>query len=189
MSGNGPGASGIGKTKLIQMLDKLLLRLTNVAGRSCRTFRGRGSGPDGFEDYGREQATGIEDDILKFRTPTQRNRTLTAPYGHSGAYDTLRAVVEHHLDAVSALYAYNDNRQAVLPTHPALDTENYRAMDDPEIVDFIAYHNELAPFSYSDEDVDRIIDFLHALTDVDTIDLRSDQDVVNGVPSGHPLAD
>jgi len=150
---------------------------------------GRGSGPDGFEDYGREQVTGDPNDILKFRTPSLRNVALTAPYGHSGAYNTLRAVVEHHLDAVNSLYAYNSNRQAVLPTHPTLDAENYRAMDDPVIVDFIAYHNELTPFTYSNQDVDRIIDFLNALTDPDSLDLRSDQDVVNGVPSGLPLDD
>ncbi len=62
-------------------------------------------------------------------------------------------------------------------------------MDDPAIVDFIADHNELVPFTYSAEDVDRIIDFLNALTDPGTSDLRSDQDVVYGVPSGLPLAD
>jgi len=150
---------------------------------------GRGSGPDGFEDYGREQVTGKSRDILKFRTPSLRNVALTAPYGHGGAYNTLRAVVEHHLDPVDALYAYNDNRQAILPTHPILDAENYRAMDAPAIVDFIADHNELAPFTYSAEDVDRIMDFLSALTDPNTIDLRSNQDVVNGVPSEHPLDD
>ncbi len=68
---------------------------------------GRGSGPDGFEDYGREQVTGNADDILKFRTPSLRNVALTAPYGHGGAYNTLRAVVEHHMDAVNSLYEYN----------------------------------------------------------------------------------
>ncbi|UCC57435.1 MAG: cytochrome-c peroxidase [Gammaproteobacteria bacterium] len=154
---------------------------------------GRGSNSpgqnEGKEDFGREQVTGNPVDTLKFRTPTLRNVALTAPYGHGGAYNTLRAVVEHHLDAVSALYDYNYNRQAVLPTHPTLDAENYAAMDDPAIVDYIAAHNELAPFNYSEEDVDRIIDFLHALTDPGTIDLRSNQDVVNGVPSGLPLDD
>lgn len=150
---------------------------------------GRGSGPDGFEDYGREQVTGNADDILKFRTPSLRNVALTAPYGHGGAYNTLRAVVEHHMDAVNSLYEYNDNRQAILPTHPTLDAENYRAMDDKDIVDFIAYHNELEPFTYSEQDIDRIMDFLNALTDPGTIDLRSDQDVVKGVPSGLPLDD
>ena len=150
---------------------------------------GRGSGEDGYEDYGRQQVTGLDRDILKFRTPSLRNVALTAPYGHGGAYNTLRAVVEHHLDPVNALYAYNDNRQAILPTHLILDAENYRAMDDPAIVGFIAERNELASFTYSAEDVDRIMDFLNALTDPNTIDLRSDQDVVNGVPSGHSLDD
>lgn len=150
---------------------------------------GRGSGPDGFEDYGREQVTGDPNDILKFRTPSLRNVALTAPYGHSGAYDTLRAVVEHHMDAVGALYDYNDNRQAILPTHPTLDAENYRAMDDKDIVNFMASYNELEPFAYSERDIDRIMDFLNALTDPGTIDLRSDLDVVKGVPSGLPLDD
>ncbi|MEN8205063.1 MAG: cytochrome c peroxidase [Pseudomonadota bacterium] len=154
---------------------------------------GRGSNSPGktggHEDFGREQVTGDPADTLKFRTPTLRNVALTAPYGHGGAYDTLRAVVEHHVDAVNALYTYNSNRQAVLPTHPTLDAENYIAMDDPDRVDFIAAHNELDPFAYSDEDVDRIIDFLNALTDPASLDLRSDQDVVNGVPSGLPLDD
>jgi cytochrome c peroxidase len=154
---------------------------------------GRGSNSPGktggHEDFGREQVTGDPADTLKFRTPFLRNVALTAPYGHSGAYDTLRAVVEHHVDAVSSLYAYNGDRQAILPTHPTLDAENYVAMDDPDRVDFIANHNELYPMAYSDEDIDRIMDFLNALTDPASIDLRRDQDVVNGVPSGLPLDD
>jgi cytochrome c peroxidase len=150
---------------------------------------GRGSGPEGTEDFGREQVTGDPADLLKFRTPTLRNVALTAPYGHGGAYNTLRAVVDHHLDAVSSLYDYNNNRQAILPTHPTLDDENYAAMDDPNAVDRIAAANELTPFVYSEEDVDRIMDFLNALTDTASLDLRSDQDVVNGVPSGLPLDD
>ena len=150
---------------------------------------GRGSGPNGFEDYGREQVTGMPGDILRFRTPSLRNVALTAPYGHSGAYDSLKAVVEHHLDPVASLYAYNSRRQAVLPTHPYLDDQNYRAMDDPAIVDFIAAYNELAPFSFTEEEVDLIIGFLHALTDMSSVDLRSDQNVVDGVPSGLPLDD
>jgi cytochrome c peroxidase len=154
---------------------------------------GRGSNSPGktggHEDFGRQQVTGDSNDTLKFRTPSLRNVALTAPYGHGGAYDTLRAVVEHHMDTVSSLYAYNSNRQAVLPTHPTLDGENYIAMDDSDRVDFIAAHNELVPFGFDEEDVDRIMDFLHALTDPSSVDLRSDQDVVNGVPSGLPLDD
>ena len=154
---------------------------------------GRGSNSDGQsqgrEDFGREQVTGQEADILKFRTPPLRNIAITAPYGHSGPYNSLRAVVEHHLDPVASLYAYNQNRQAILPTHPTLDADNYAAMDDPDIVDFIAQHNELPAMGYSDEEVDKIMEFLHALTDPSCLDLRSDFDVVNGVPSGLPIFD
>jgi len=154
---------------------------------------GRGSNGDsrsqGREDFGREQVTGLETDILKFRTPSLRNISITAPYGHSGPYKSLRAVVEHHLDPVASLYAYNQKRQAVLPTHPDLDAENYAAMDDPEIVDFIAQHNELPAMGYSNDEVDSIIEFLHALTDPSCLDLRSDFDVANGVPSGLPIFD
>jgi cytochrome c peroxidase len=149
---------------------------------------GRGSG-NGTEDFGREQVTSDPYDIMKFRTPTLRNVALTAPYGHGGAYNTLRAVVEHHMDPVNSLYDYNANRQAVLPTHPILDASNYAAMDDSDAIARIAAANELTPFAYSAEDVDRILDFLNALTDPASLDLRSNQDVVNGVPSGLPLDD
>jgi cytochrome c peroxidase len=148
---------------------------------------GRGSGTLGTEDFGREQVTGNPDDILKFRTPTLRNVALTGPWGHGGAYNTLRAVVEHHLNPVYSLNNYE--RQAILPKNDTLDPDNYAAMDDPAAVLRIEEANELVPFTYTEEEVDRIIDFLHALTDPASIDLRSDQDVVNGVPSGIPLDD
>ena len=151
---------------------------------------GRGSNSPGktggYEDFGREQATDDESDILKFRTPTLRNIALTAPYGHAGAYDTLRAVVEHMVRPVDALNSY-DQSQAVLPPDEILDDDDFVTMDDQDRVRYIADHNELPPFTYTDEDVDLIIEFLHALTDPDSIDLRSDQPFT--VPSGLPLAD
>jgi len=154
---------------------------------------GRGSnGPgrhDGIEDFGRYQVTGNPEDILRFRTPSLRNVALNAPYGHSGAYNSLRAVVEHHIDPLAALYRYNDHRQAVLPSHPDLDHLNYAAMDNPDIVDFIALHNELEPMDYDAGDIDLIMDFLHALTDPGSLDLRADLALIDGVPSGLPIAD
>lgn len=151
---------------------------------------GRGSGPLGTEDYGREQVTGDAADTAAFRTPSLRNVALTAPYGHGGAYDSLRAVVEHHLDPVTSLYAYNARREAILPYHSeSLNLTDYAAMDDPAAVSLLAHYNELAPLSYTTTDVGRIIDFLHALTDMDSLDLRADLDVIGGVPSGLPLGD
>ena len=151
---------------------------------------GRGSdSPDktgGHEDFGREQVTGLAFDTLKFRTPNLRNVALTAPYGHTGAYNTLRAVVEHHRDTVSALYNY-DQSQAVFPSRDDLDALDFITMNDPDRVQFIADHNELDPYAYTDAEIDRIIDFLHALTDPGSIDLR--RDVPATVPSGLPVYD
>ncbi len=151
---------------------------------------GRGSNSPGktggHEDFGREQVTGDEDDLLKFRTPSLRNIALTAPYGHAGAYDTLRAAVEHHLDTVSALNNY-DQSQAVLISRSDLDALDFITMNDQDRIDYIAASNELSPMGYSDKDVDRILDFLNALTDPSTIDLRSD--VPQTVPSGLPVAE
>ncbi|MEA1889903.1 MAG: cytochrome c peroxidase [Pseudomonadota bacterium] len=153
---------------------------------------GRGSdsdpddGIDDHEDFGREQVTGDADDILKFRTPTLRNVALTAPYGHTGAYNTLRAVVEHHIDTGYAINNY-DQSQAVLPPDVDYSPLDFLVMDDPDLVNYIEIHSELDPFTYTSEDVDLILEFLHALTDPSSIDLRSDQPFT--VPSGLPLAD
>ncbi len=154
---------------------------------------GAGRGSDspgksgGHEDFGREQVTGLVADTLKFRTPNLRNVALTAPYGHAGAYNTLRAAVEHHRDTVGSVMDY-DQSQAVLPSRDDLDALDFITMNDPDRVQFISDHSELQiPYAYSDDDIDRIIDFLNALTDPASIDLRND--VPASVPSGLPIYD
>lgn len=151
---------------------------------------GRGSNSPGklggHEDFGREQVTGNPDDTLKFRTPTLRNVALTAPYGHAGAYDTLRGVVEHHINTVNSLYNY-DTSQAVLISRPDLDAEDFVTMTDIDRVNFISAYNELPAMAYSEKQVDRIMDFLNALTDPNSIDLRAD--FPTSVPSGLSLVE
>lgn len=147
---------------------------------------GRGDGIDGLEDFGREQFSGDPADRYKFRTPSLRNVALTAPYGHSGAYNTLRAVVEHHVDPVDRLWNY-DQSQAKLPSHPDLEALDFVVMNDLSRVAEIASRSELSRMEYSDRDIDRILDFLHALTDPSSLDNRDDLPAI--VPSGLPLAD
>ncbi len=147
---------------------------------------GKGDGPDGRDDFGRERVTGDPADRYRFRTPTLRNVALTGPWGHAGAYDTLRAVVDHHLDPVAALERY-DRSQAVLPSRPDLDALDFVVMDDPARVAAIAAANELAPVRLRERDVDDLIAFLHALTDPRALDLR--RDVPRSLPSGSPLAE
>jgi cytochrome c peroxidase len=141
---------------------------------------------DGREDFGREQTTFDPTDRLRFRTPNLRNVALTAPYSHAGAYDSLRAVVDHHLDPVKSVRKY-DQSQAVLPPRDDLDATDFVVMDNNKRVNYIATFNELQSVPYTDEEVDRIIDFLEALTDPGSLDLRRDQPLT--VPSGLPVTD
>lgn len=104
---------------------------------------GKGVGYLGRDDFGRELTTGDPADRYKFRTPTLRNVALTAPYGHSGAYATLREVVEHHLDPLGSLAAYDCSTQPRLPSRPDLDALDCVVMDDPASVAAIAAASEL----------------------------------------------
>jgi len=147
---------------------------------------GKGDGFDGHEDFGRERVTQDIADRYKFRTPSLRNIALTAPYGHAGAYNSLQAVVEHHMDAINALFNY-DQSQAVLPSRSDLDANDFIVMDDAARLTDIANASELTGFGYKDKHVKYLIDFLHALTDPSSIDLRDD--VPKSVPSGLSLAE
>jgi len=148
---------------------------------------GKGDGFMEHDDFGRQQVTGDPADLYTFRTPTLRNVALTAPYGHSGCYNSLRAVVNHHIDAVNSLYAYEPD-QAVLPSRSDLDEIDFMVMGNDSSVDAIAAAAyELPAMNYSEQDVDLIIDFLHALTDPASIDLGNDTPA--SVPSGLTLAE
>jgi cytochrome c peroxidase len=147
---------------------------------------GRGDGYDGHEDYGREQVSQDPGDRYRFRTPSLRNVALTGPWGHAGAYDSLRAVVEHMLDPVAGLEGY-DPSQAVLPSRPDLDALDFVVMSDPVRRQEIVAANELAPTQLRPMQIDDLMAFLHALTDPASIDLRND--VPAAVPSGLPLVE
>ncbi len=147
---------------------------------------GKGDGPSGREDFGRERVTLNPADRFKFRVPTLRNVELTAPYGHAGAFDTLEAMVRHHLDSIGSLYSY-DPTQARLAPRPDLDALDFEVMQDAQLQSDIAAANELAPRYLSDEDFKNLLEFLRALTDRGSFDLRNG--VPEGVPSGIPVAE
>jgi cytochrome c peroxidase len=148
---------------------------------------GKGDGPSGFDDYGRERVTGEETDRYKFRTPTLRNVALTGPWGHDGAYDTLEGIVRHHLDPVQALAEY-DLSQAALPSRTdldVLDLESYKLLnqEDTERMQIFVEAIDIKPVYLNDREVQWVMDFLYALTDPDSLDMRWT------VPSGLPVAD
>ena len=62
-----------------------------------QTGPGKGDGPDGDADFGREQQTGNEQDRFMFRTPTLLNLGATAPYGHTGTFSFVDATAHYFL--------------------------------------------------------------------------------------------
>lgn len=154
---------------------------------------GKGDGDSAHEDFGRFRVTGLAEDKFRFRVPSLRNVALTAPYGHSGAYDTLEAVVRHHLDPIASYESY-DRSQVVLPSRSDLDALDFLVMDSTDqdnqgktASDRIKDANELSSISLTEEEISDLIAFLHALTDPGSVDLRSIAPMT--VPSGLPVAD
>ncbi|WP_298493102.1 cytochrome c peroxidase [uncultured Maritimibacter sp.] len=130
-------------------------------------------------DEGRMRVTGDPADAYAFRTPSLRNVTLTAPYGHNGAYPTLEGVVRQHLDPVGALKAYVLETAAL----PAFDkADDTWVIANPAEVDLIAAASDLTPNPLPDEDVAALVAFLETLTD------KAERlGVPDSVPSGLPV--
>ncbi len=60
------------------------------------TYRNIGMTADQYlRDYGRMNVTGKKEDSLKFRVPSLRNISYSAPYGHDGRFFSLMNVYEH----------------------------------------------------------------------------------------------
>lgn len=138
------------------------------------------------EDVGRREM--VADDTLKykFRTPPLRNVAMTAPYGHTGAYNTLEGVIRHHLDPVNSFTNW-DPAQVVMPSRSDLDELDFFIMTDPTSRRAIRNANELAPSTLSDAEINYLIDFMHALTDPNSMDLS--RIIPASVPSGLPIGD
>ncbi len=139
-----------------------------------------------YQDRGRAERTGLAEDWAKFRTPSLRNVWLTAPYGHDGAYATLRGVIEHHLDPLTALENY-DGRQLVVTQHADFELTDLEGYNDLVLRQDIIDANDLQPVALSAEQVDDIMAFLKALTDWDSF-AKSDM-IPSRVPSNLPVLD
>lgn len=71
-------------------------------------------------DEGRMRVTGRVEDAYAFRTPSLRNVTLTAPYGHAGAHGDLAAFLRDHAAPDGGLDRYT-RAWARLPALPVAD--------------------------------------------------------------------
>ncbi|MCG8511331.1 MAG: c-type cytochrome, partial [Rhodospirillales bacterium] len=135
-------------------------------------------------DQGRLNESDDRADAHKFRTPSLRNVAATAPYGHTGAYRTLEAIVRHHLDPESAFRAY-DPSQAILPADEKLSKTDFLVFDNRREMAAILAANELEPVHLSDWEISDLLAFLNSLTDKTS--LKGRLGAPKAVPSGLPL--
>ncbi len=113
-------------------------------------------------DDGRLRVTGAAQDAFAFRTPSLRNVTLTAPYGHNGAFATLEAMIRHHADPGQSMGHY-DRTQAVLP--PLDGSDDWLALEDPQNRQAVLAASDLIPVSLTEDEIAALVAFLGALTD------------------------
>lgn len=78
-------------------------------------------------DLGRKRLTGLESDLGKFKTPSLRNLSYTAPYMHDGRYESLEEVLQF----------YNHGPQVIGPNTSTKIKE--LALNNEEISDIISF--------------------------------------------------
>ncbi|WP_170479969.1 cytochrome-c peroxidase [Ruegeria arenilitoris] len=130
-------------------------------------------------DDGRLRVTGNPEDAFAFRTPSLRNVTLTAPYGHNGAFSQLEDIIRHHLDPSTSLRTYSVEL-ALLPEIPKSD--DTRSLLDSAQLNAILDSNDLPEISLTNKEISAILAFLGALEDP-----ANRLGVPKEVPSGLPV--
>lgn len=135
------------------------------------------------KDIGRMRVTGDAADAYAFRTPSLRNVTATAPYGHDGAYADLKGFMQGHIAPSLAITTY-DRAQTVLPLLDGV--QDWRALDDPAENAAISAAAKPAPHvALSDDEMAAILAFLDSLTD--PVALYGRLGIPDAVPSGLPI--
>ncbi|MDF1752918.1 MAG: cytochrome c peroxidase [Verrucomicrobiales bacterium] len=147
---------------------------------------GKGDGTDGNHDFGRERVSGRETDRYKFRTPSLRNVALTAPYGHCGAFPDLKSVIRHHLNPAKSLTSFDPSTTRVPQTN-SLTGHDMALMQNTNELRNMVNSSEIGQIPLTDEEVDKIIEFLYCLTDPRAFNML--HQVPYRVPSGLPIFD
>jgi cytochrome c peroxidase len=117
---------------------------------------GQGDGLSGRDDFGRARVTGIAAERYAFRTPPLRNVDLTAPYGHDGAFFSLRDFVAHYSESTLKLENYDIAQLEPLLQGTVLNNfADILATRDPALRTLVI----------SEQAADDITEFMKALTD------------------------
>jgi len=157
---------------------------------------------DRLEDEGRFRVTFDAQDLFAFRTPSLLNVSITGPWGHSGAFNTLEAAVRHHLEPERSLRKYAGTKLPALgtvvektaegsklifrPVNPgrrvAFDRRDYWIQLSERLRTRIKEANVLEGTALNDTEVGQLLAFLESLTDPAA---RAQGDLIpRRVPSG-----
>ena len=135
-------------------------------------------------DVGRMGKSDRVEDAYRFRTPQLRNVALTAPYGHNGAYPTLRGIIEHHADPLGSLDRWQPDL-ARLPPAGALEAVDFAAASNRIEAARHRAAVDLDRIALAEADLDALEAFLHALTGATANDRPLGRP--DTVPSGLPV--
>nr|WP_274705661.1 cytochrome c peroxidase [Salipiger pentaromativorans] len=135
-------------------------------------------------DVGRMGVTDDPDDAYRFRTLPLRNVALTAPYGHNGAYPTLRGMIRHMANPVGERMRWQP-QLAHLPTVARLAEYDFVLMEDRLETARQLETVEVPRVPLNSAEVDDIEAFLHALTGASAAERPLGRP--DTVPSGLPV--
>lgn len=130
--------------------------------------RGKGDGATGTDDFGRFRVTGNDNDMYAFRTPSLLNVNETGPWGHTGAYTKLEAVIRHHLNPQAAFDNYDVNQlePSIVDSGQTVDMQtNTQSALDKLAANRAAGIFSIPELSLTDEEISDLVEFLKTLTD------------------------
>ena len=103
------------------------------------------------------------EDAYRFRTPSLKNITLTAPYGHNGAYPNLYGIIKHHLAPQKSF----DDWEPTLANLPKVDwltKVDFLVQDNSFEMARVRNKIDITPVELKEVEIHELIAFLRSLT-------------------------
>lgn len=128
---------------------------------------GRGKAAQG-KDLGRYSISRNPEDTYAQRTPSLLNITTSAPYGHTGTFNTLEAAIKHHLNPLDSINEFDFGLQS-LPQFSGLDISYIYAEYNTKAA-YSKYIETTTPQGLTNPNitpsqVGQLVSFLETLTD------------------------
>ena len=120
-----------------------------------------------FDPYARDVGRMVEtdnlNDMYRFKTPSLRNVTLTGPYGHTGAYPTIKGIIKHHLNPKKMFQTWNPELANLQPAE-WLEKIDFVIFSDKRETQRILSSIDIKPIMLEEYEIEAIEQFLISLT-------------------------